>query len=89
LSCGYPVDFDLHQDAHWPAFVLDILPTGFGRRQWLEQLELADGPNADWPLLLRGTAFPPGNLRVTEAVAAKRLDTRVRTATGDLVPTSS
>jgi serine/threonine-protein kinase HipA len=86
LSCRYPVDFDLHRDPHWPAFVLDILPTGFGRRQWLEQLELADGPNADWPLLLRGTAFPPGNLRVAEAVAAKRLDTKVPTASGDLVP---
>lgn len=85
LSCRYPVDFDLHRDSHWPAFVLDILPTGFGRRQWLEQLELADGPNADWPLLLHGTAFPPGNLRVAEAVAARRLDTRVPTATGDLV----
>lgn len=86
LSCRYPVDFDLHRDSHWPAFVLDILPTGFGRRQWLEQLELADGPNADWPLLLHGTAFPPGNLRVAEAVAAKRLDTKVPTATGELVP---
>lgn len=88
LSCRYPVDFDLHRDPHWPAFVLDIMPTGFGRRQWLEQLELADGPNADWSLLLHGTAFPPGNLRVAEAVAAKRLDTRVPTATGDLVPMS-
>jgi serine/threonine-protein kinase HipA len=86
LSCRYPVDFDLHRAPHWPSFVLDILPTGFGRRQWLEQLELADGPNADWPLLLHGTAFPPGNLRVAEAVAARRLDTKVPTATGDLVP---
>lgn len=86
LSCRYPVDFDLHRHPHWPAFVLDILPTGFGRRQWLEQLELADGPNADWPLLLHGTAFPPGNLRVREALAARRPDTKVPTATGKLVP---
>lgn len=86
LSCRFPVDFDLHRDPHWPAFVLDMLPTGFGRRRWLEQLELADGPNADWPLLLHGTAFPPGNLRVAEAVAAKRPDIRVPTAAGDLVP---
>lgn len=47
LSCRYPVDFDLHHDPYWPAFVLDIMPTGFGRLQWLEQLELADGPRAD------------------------------------------
>lgn len=86
LSCRYPVDFDLHRDAHWPAFVLDMLPTGFGRWQWLKHLELADGPSADWPLLLHGTAFPPGNLRVAEAVAARRPDTRVPTTEGERVP---
>lgn len=85
VSCRYPVDFDLHRADHWPAFALDILPSGYGRRQWLEYLELADGPNADWPLLLRGTAFPPGNLRVAEAVAAKDLDTPVPTADGSLL----
>lgn len=84
-SCRYPVDFDLHRADHWPAFVLDILPSGYGRRQWLEYLEIADSPNANWPLLLRGTAFPPGNLRVAEAVAAKDLDTPVPTADGSLV----
>jgi len=86
VSCCYPVDFDLHQHDHWPAFVLDLLPSGYGRRQWLEQLELAEGPSSDWPLLLHGTAFPPGNLRIAEAVAAKNLDCLVPTAAGDLVP---
>lgn len=86
VSCRYPVDFDLHQHEHWPPFVLDILPSGYGRRQWLEQLELPDGPSADWPLLMHGAAFPPGNLRIAEAIAAKDLDRLVPTAAGDAVP---
>lgn len=86
LSRRYPVDFDLHDEPRWPAFVLDLLPSGFGREQWLDKLDLRDGPQADWPLLLRGTAFPPGNLRVAEAVAAKDLSCKVPTAQGDLLP---
>lgn len=85
LSCRFPADFQLYRLQHWPPFVLDLLPSGYGRRQWLEQLELQDGPTADWPLLLRGTAYPPGNIRVAEAVAAKNPDTLVPTAAGDLV----
>jgi len=85
LSCRYPVDFDLHQEAHWPAFILDILPAGYGRQQWLEQLEITDGPASDWPLLMRGTAFPPGNLRIAEAAAAKDLSCMVPMANGDLI----
>ena len=85
LSCRYPVDFQLHSLPHWPAFALDILPSGYGRRQWLGQLDLQDGPGADWPLLLAGTAFPPGNLRVAEAIAARDFDTLVPTAAGDVV----
>jgi serine/threonine-protein kinase HipA len=85
LSCRYPVDFDLHQQTRWPAFILDILPSGYGRQQWLEQLGLTDGPLSDWPLLMRGTAFPPGNLRIAEAAAAKDLTCMVPTATGNLI----
>lgn len=85
LSCRFPADFQQHRLEYWPPFVLDLLPSGYGRRQWLEQLELTDGPAADWPLLLRGTAYPPGNIRVAEAVAAKLPDTLVPTASGDVV----
>jgi serine/threonine-protein kinase HipA len=85
LSCRYPVDFDLHQRNRWPAFILDIMPSGYGRQQWLEQLELKDGPQSEWPLLMRGTAFPPGNLRIAEAVAAKDPSRKVPTSQGDLV----
>ena len=86
LSCRFPADFQQYRLNHWPPFVLDLLPSGYGRRQWLEQLELQDGPTADWPLLLRGTAYPPGNVRVAEAVAAKDPNTLVPMDTGDAVP---
>lgn len=86
LSCRYPVDFTQHDEPHWPPFILDLLPSGFGRQQWLDLLELKDVPSADWPLLLRGAAFPPGNLRIAEAIAAKNLSMLVPTATGELLP---
>ena len=83
VSCQFPADFQPYDLERWPAFVLDILPSGYGRQQWLEQLELRDGPSADWPLLTRGTAYPPGNLRVAEAAEAKNPDTLVPTPEGD------
>lgn len=86
LSCRYPVDFQQYRLDRWPPFALDLLPNGYGRRQWLEQLALQDGPAADWPLLLRGTACPPGNVRVAEAVAAKDPNVLAPTAAGDVVP---
>ena len=86
LSCRFPADFQRYNLDRWPPFVLDLLPSGYGRRQWLEQLKLQDGPTADWPLLLRGTAYPPGNVRVAEAVAAKDPNALVPVDTGDAVP---
>lgn len=50
-----------------PAFLLDIMPTGAGRRMWLRRLDLRDGPAIDWELLLQGAGNPPGNLRIAEA----------------------
>lgn len=85
LSCRLPADFQLYELDHWPAFVLDLLPSGYGRRQWLKLLSLQDGPASDWPLLLRGTAFPPGNLRVAEAIAAKDMNALVPTSVGGAV----
>jgi len=85
LSCRFPANFQQHQLDHWPPFLLDLIPNGYGRRQWLEQLKLKDGATADWPLLLRGTAYAPGNLRVAEAVAARDPNTLVPTATGEIV----
>ncbi len=67
-SCRYPVDFDVHTEQPWPAFLLDILPAGAARRALVGVLGLADNLSADWPLLLEGARHPPGNLRVASAV---------------------
>lgn len=64
----YPVNFELYKGDRWPAFLLDILPSGAGRRVWLRRLALTDNESADWQLLLNGAGNPPGNLRVAEAV---------------------
>lgn len=67
LSCRYPVSFEIHRDNQWPAFLLDILPSGAGRRFWLQRLQQRDGATADWSLLLNGGGNPIGNLRIREA----------------------
>lgn len=70
LSCNFPVSFELWQCNQWPAFLLDILPSGAGRRFWLDRLNLTDGASADWQLLLQGAGNPIGNLRIQQAVKA-------------------
>ncbi|MBL4869294.1 MAG: HipA domain-containing protein [Pseudomonadales bacterium] len=85
LSARFPANFDFHQLPTWPAFILDILPSGAGRTHWLKRLELDDGAGVDWPLLLTGTAFPPGNVRVAEAAAQKDLDALAPKASGEQV----
>lgn len=68
VSLPYPVTFELHRSDRWPAFLLDVMPTGAGRRVWLRRLGLRDSTSADWELLEQGAGNPPGNLRVAEAV---------------------
>jgi len=68
LSCRYPVNFERHDLDTWPAFLLDLLPSGAARRYFLGNLEQHNGPTADWPLLLIGAGNAPGNLRVAEAI---------------------
>lgn len=65
---NYPVSFELFRSDRWPAFLLDIMPSGAGRRVWLRRLELQDRASADWELLCRGSGNPPGNMRIAEAV---------------------
>lgn len=67
VSLRYPVNLDLHSLPHWPAFLFDLLPQGRGRRFLLGELDLTDGPAADWPLLCAGAFNPIGRLRVREA----------------------
>lgn len=68
LSCRNPVNFDYFDSSSWPPFLLDLLPSGAGRRSILNQLNLSErGPKSDWPLLLQGASNPVGNLRIMQA----------------------
>ena len=66
----YPVNFDLYECPRLPAFLVDIIPAGAGRRVWLRRLGRSDDGSADldWDLLLTGSGNPPGNIRVRQAL---------------------
>jgi len=71
LSVTVPVDLSYYGNAHWPAFLTDLLPQGYGRIELLKQLAREEhaGPPADWALLCAGAGNPIGNMRVKEAHA--------------------
>ncbi len=64
LSLRYPVDLADHHLPTWPSFLLDLLPTGAGRRRLCLTLGLPDTASADWDLLRQAGGPPPGNLRI-------------------------
>lgn len=64
VSLRYPVDVADHRLRNWPPFLLDLLPTGAGRRRLCLSFGLPDGAAADWELLRRAGGPPPGNLRI-------------------------
>lgn len=64
VSVRYPVDLADRRLESWPAFLLDLLPTGAGRNRLCERLGLPSGAAADWHLLSNCGGPPPGNLRV-------------------------
>lgn len=72
VSLRYPVRVELQKLAQWPAFIFDLIPQGSGRKYLLGQLELADGPAADFPLMCAGAFNPIGRVRIREAVAYYR-----------------
>lgn len=69
LCARWPVGLEPLQVPHWPVFLIDMLPQGFGRQELLRRIgqSPAAGVAADWPLLLAGAGNPIGNLRVKEA----------------------
>jgi serine/threonine-protein kinase HipA len=69
LSCQYPVGLESLEQNHWPVFLIDMLPQGFGREELLRRIQLpvTAAEPADWRLLLAGAGNPIGNLRVKEA----------------------
>ncbi|WP_179402732.1 type II toxin-antitoxin system HipA family toxin [Burkholderia guangdongensis] len=76
MSCRYAVGLEPLEQPHWPVFLIDLLPQGFGRLELLRRLGLPETAEerADWPLLLAGAGNSIGNLRVKEA--AQWLDER-------------
>lgn len=69
VGLRHSVNFELYRTNRWPSFLLDILPSGAGRRVWVRRLGIRNDETADWQLLLSGSGNPPGNLRIAEAVA--------------------
>lgn len=69
LSAYTPVNFDAAPLASWPAFLVDLMPQGYGRQELLKQLNRSETAEreADWDLLCAGAGNPIGNVRVKEA----------------------
>ncbi len=71
LCAQWPVGLEPLEQPHWPPFLIDMLPQGFGRQELLRRIGLSASADlvADWKLLLVGAGNPIGNLRVKEAAA--------------------
>ncbi len=69
LCSQWPVSFETHEQPHWPIFLIDMLPQGFGRQELLRRIGKAPiaGASVDWQLLLSGAGNSIGSLRVKEA----------------------
>ena len=69
LSFQFPVNVQNNLENQWPAFLMDLLPQGYGRKGLLNQLGFSINAEeqADWPLLKSGAGNPIGNLRIKEA----------------------
>lgn len=69
LAQGFPVGLEPWKLPHWPVFMLDMLPQGYGRSELLRHLGLPETTReeADWSLLLAGAGNPIGHLRIREA----------------------
>ncbi|MBX3204076.1 MAG: HipA domain-containing protein [Labilithrix sp.] len=67
VSCRYPVGYGVHAEDVWPAFLLDLIPSGAARRYWEAELGVPNTSTSDWAVLIAGGGNPPGNVRVREA----------------------
>jgi len=71
VSCRHPVTYEEVALERWPAFLLDIIPSGAGRRWWEARLRIPNLPRSDWELLIRGGGNPVGNVRVADAAKSE------------------
>ncbi|TCM66413.1 serine/threonine-protein kinase HipA [Acinetobacter calcoaceticus] len=69
LSFNLPVNVQSVKTDTWPAFLMDLLPQGHGRKELLKELKFSENAqqHADWALLKAGAGNPIGHLRVKEA----------------------
>ncbi|NNH36461.1 type II toxin-antitoxin system HipA family toxin [Acinetobacter sp. NIPH 2377] len=69
LSFNLPVNVQSVQTPTWPAFLIDLLPQGYGRKELLKELNFSENAqqHADWALLKAGAGNPIGHLRIKEA----------------------
>lgn len=69
LAYHLPVNVQNTLKSTWPAFLMDLLPQGYGRKELLRQLNFSENTQeqADWALLKAGAGNPIGNLRIKEA----------------------
>lgn len=69
LTFNLPVNVQSVQTETWPAFLMDLLPQGFGRKELLKALDFKENAqqHADWALLKAGAGNPIGHLRIKEA----------------------
>lgn len=69
FSCRFPVGLEALELPHWPVFLIDLLPQGFGREELLRLLghPATAAEPADWALLQAGGGHTIGNLRIKEA----------------------
>jgi serine/threonine-protein kinase HipA len=69
VSARLPVQLGPLRSNHWPGFLADLLPQGYGRLELTRRLGLPQGTgrSGDWQLLLAGAGNPIGHLRVAEA----------------------
>ena len=69
VSNHYPVNLESNNEPTWPAFLVDLLPQGYGRKELLRRLGRPEyeEESADWSLLRIGASNPIGNLRIKEA----------------------
>ncbi len=74
VGIRYPINFADFKRTGWPAFLLDLLPSGSARAAWVDRLKIRDDETADWPLLCFAAGYPPGNLRIASAVIPELID---------------
>jgi serine/threonine-protein kinase HipA len=69
MGSQFPVSLIPFKRPHWPVFLFDMLPQGYGRGELLRQLGLPETMTeaAEWQLLLAGAGNPIGHLRIKEA----------------------